>query len=831
MSNQPIADQIEFFASCPLGFEQLLSRELRSIAPVKTRPLQGRVQFFSTLKDAYTICLYTRLASRIIYVIKHIDATDAQTLYQQAAEIPWWEHIDRGTTCAIDAHGTNENLNNSIFSAQKVKDALCDACIKTQGWRPSIDTHHPDVMISLRIAKNRATLGIDLSGEPLFKRGWEAQKNTQHHLAFLRPDYAAALLSQSSWYSCVRHEHATLVCAYPQSGTLCIEAVEQALHLACGRNRIHWGFLKWKGHQPDIWENVIDQSKNDEQRYQNHTCTLVLYDDMAAQRKSMQTIRYMLSRAHISAARVNFETVDFDEFIQRYAKFSQGQTIANNSNAPHVASNTSATAFIFNASQTDVSSTAICADRVSKLIQAAQTTCKEHEPSKDSSETLKRSLTVSIPEELAHEAGNALLAQTCTTRLGTQTVLFGNLRPAARELFSCELGGAWSQGRMQDITIFDKGAAQFAARLKKTLKQRESWAKREDVSCYRVYDADLPDFACSIDVFNAYQPRTTKTTTKDRAAQRWLNISEYKAPKVIDPVKAKLRLYDTLHIASLILQTKPEDVFVHTRMQAKGGSQYHMPQTNNARKTVRTRDTSTAALRNANTSAVRNASSSPLCKSGMPEGSHLIEEGGLIFEVNFTARHDCGIFLDFREVRNRVREMAKAMKGSKRFLNLFAYTATSTCYAADGGANYTTTVDMSAPTLQWAQRNMERNGFKGNQHEYIRADVLTWIQDMRHSKNRWDLILCDVPTFSNSNKMHGKTWDVARDHVELIITLSRLLTRDGKALFCCNLKHFTLNKEALAKAGVAIRDITADTIPFDFARTQNVHHAYIVTRG
>ena len=324
-------------------------------------------------------------------------------------------------------------------------------------------------------------------------------------------------------------------------------------------------------------------------------------------------------------------------------------------------------------------------------------------------------------------------------------------------------------------------------------------------------------------MFNAYQPRTTKTATQDGSAQRWLNISEYKAPKVIDPIKAKLRLYDTLHIASLILQTKPEDVFVHTRMQAKGGSQYHMPQTSNIRKTAHTRDTSTAAL--------RKASASPLRKSSMPEGSHLIEEGGLIFEVNFTARHDCGIFLDFREVRNRVREMAKAMKGSKRFLNLFAYTATSTCYAADGGANYTTTVDMSAPTLQWAQRNMERNGFKGNQHEYIRADVLTWIQDMRHSKNRWDLILCDVPTFSNSNKMHGKTWDVARDHVELIITLSRLLTRDGKALFCCNLKHFTLNKEALTKAGVVIHDITADTIPFDFARTQNVHHAYVVTRG
>ena len=214
----------------------------------------------------------------------------------------------------------------------------------------------------------------------------------------------------------------------------------------------------------------------------------------------------------------------------------------------------------------------------------------------------------------------------------------------------------------------------------------------------------------------------------------------------------------------------------------------------------------------------------------LPVGAHLVDEGGLTFEVNFDARHDCGIFLDHRETRGRVREMMKLTKGSKRFLNLFAYTGTATCYAADGGAKHTTTVDLSRPSLDWARRNMARNGFTGCEHELGQADVLAWVSEQRHTKNRWDLIFCDVPTFSNSARMRKASFDVQRDHAELIIGVSRLLVRGGSAIFSCNLRTFRPDVEKLERAGVRLTDITDETIPEDFARNRKVHHAYLVER-
>ena len=204
---------------------------------------------------------------------------------------------------------------------------------------------------------------------------------------------------------------------------------------------------------------------------------------------------------------------------------------------------------------------------------------------------------------------------------------------------------------------------------------------------------------------------------------------------------------------------------------------------------------------------------------------------GSTFEVNFDARHDCGIFLDHRETRSRIREMMKQTKGSKRFLNLFAYTGTATCYAADGGAKHTTTVDLSRPSLEWARRNMARNGFAGPEHEFVQADVLAWVSEQRHTRNRWDLIFCDVPTFSNSARMRKASFDVQRDHAELIIGVSRLLVRGGRAIFSCNLRGFKPDVEKLERAGVRLTDMTDETIPEDFSRNRKIHHAYLVERA
>lgn len=204
-----------------------------------------------------------------------------------------------------------------------------------------------------------------------------------------------------------------------------------------------------------------------------------------------------------------------------------------------------------------------------------------------------------------------------------------------------------------------------------------------------------------------------------------------------------------------------------------------------------------------------------------------IEEGGYTFEVDLNGRLDTGIFLDHRITRSLVGKRAQ----DARFLNLFAYTGTATVYAAGGGARSTVTVDLSQTYLEWADRNMLANGFDGSEHSFERGDVMRWLTDARRSGRRFDVIFVDPPTFSNSKSMGRRTWDVQRDHVELLINVTRLLSEEGEAVFSCNLRSFKPDLQKLERYGVVLEDVSADTIPADFARTPKIHKCYIVTRA
>ena len=335
-------------------------------------------------------------------------------------------------------------------------------------------------------------------------------------------------------------------------------------------------------------------------------------------------------------------------------------------------------------------------------------------------------------------------------------------------------------GAPHKVEVFEQASEQFAARLRKVFKERRKWAAREGVTCYRVYDSDLPDYAVAIDVY---------TGAGDARGNTYLHIAEYAPPASVDPVKARHRFNDALAIAPIVCSVRPDHVFSKTRIRDKGGSQY------------------------------RNA--------GHRAYSTTIEENGYQFEVDLAGRLDTGLFLDHRATRKLIERKADGA----RFLNLFAYTGTASVYAAGGGAASTTTVDLSQTYLDWAKRNMMANGFKGADHVFERADVMRWITDARRSGKRYDLIFVDPPTFSNSKAMGKRTWDVQRDHVELLIGVSRLLSEEGEAVFSCNLRSFKPFVDELEKYGVEIEDISPETIPEDFARTPKIHKCYLVRRG
>lgn len=330
------------------------------------------------------------------------------------------------------------------------------------------------------------------------------------------------------------------------------------------------------------------------------------------------------------------------------------------------------------------------------------------------------------------------------------------------------------------VDVHDETSSQFASRLRKVYKERRKWARREGVSCYRVYDADLPGYAAAIDLYAGAGEDEGKT---------FVHVAEYAAPSSIDELKARHRMSDILAITPVVLGVPPERVFSKTRRRDRGGSQY--------------RD------------------------AGERSFVATVEEDGSLFEVDLAGYVDTGIFLDHRDTRHMVGEMA----AGGDFLNLFAYTGTATVHAAACGARTTCTVDMSATYLDWARRNMANNGFSGRAHRFERADVMQWITSARRDRRLFDLVFVDPPTFSNSKSMGRRTWDVQRDHVELLIGVSRLLREGGRAVFSCNLRTFKPDFESLEKYGVEIEDITAQTIPHDFERNPRIHKCYLVKRA
>ncbi len=759
---------MEFVATCPKGFESLLAGELHSLGAEGVRPLVGQVSFAGSLADAYRCCLWSRLASNVTLVLARVGAANADQLYEGLSAIPWEDHVSPGATMAIEARGTNEQLRNTQFVALRSKDAVADRLLARMGARPLVNTDAPDVGIVVRLSRERALVGIDLTGEPLFNRGWESAAAGRGRLAPRRPDYAAALLEAGCWFRDVRHGSPVLVDLFPGTGSVAVEAASQALDRAPGLLRVRWGFSRWAGHDADAWDALAAEAADRATAGAENSVELLLCDSRpgaeAAARRALRAAGMDVEPRFLSPGELAAAVGDGSPLLVADLAWPQPDDLASEAEAL-------------------------------SLFSAGVGAVAGHDGA---------GVVALSPDDAADAAAGGEPAEAIDVILGRDEATIRCYDPMS---LSAEHPLVQLRGGAGSVPVLVGASDQFAARLTKVAKLRAKWAAREDVSCYRVYDADLPDYAVSIDLYRG-----------SATPGRWLYVSEYAAPKDVNAGLARRRLLDVLAIAPRVLDVDPANVHVRVRTRARGGSQYADGgrEGRAATRDGMARDTRLGRRRDGHVE--------------LPRGAHLVDEGGLTFEVNFSERLDCGLFLDHRETRAMVRELMKRTPGGS-FLNLFAYTGTASCYAADGGAGLTTTVDLSRPSLDWARRNMERNGFVGRNHEFIQADVLQWVADRRHEhRYTWDLIFCDVPTFSNSNRMHASSWDVQRDHADLIISVSRLLSRGGCAIFSCNLRSFKPDIETLEKAGVELVDITARTIPEDFSRNPKIHHAYLVTR-
>ncbi len=756
--------ELEFFASCTAGLEDALAQELKSFGIERVRPLSGGAAFFCPAELALRACLWSRVASRILLVVGRVNAGDASLLYAGAYDMPWEDVLASGATMAVRAHGTNDELRNTRFTALKVKDAIVDRMRARCDERPAVDTKAPRAVIDVRVRDNRATISLDFSGEALNRRTYLAPDDKED--AALACSLAAGALALAGWADCAA-QGASFVDPACRDGIMLVEAVLMACDCAPGLHRKRWGFTCWAHFDKAAWETLVNEANDRFETGLVRVGGASAAEMTPADRPDSDRVRFVgastsspfitRARNHVRQAGVRpiasielGDAAGADELVRGHKAVFRAPSIM-------VACNIDA------ASRAD-SPAHIQADEAAFAAVCA----RAPEGSR---------FVVIGAQDVQSRFGCAPASRHALGRGRVETpVDVFDVRPQGGQVVEVpDMAG----GAPHSVEVLEGASEQFAARLRKVLKERRKWAAREGVTCYRIYDSDLPDYAVAIDWY---------TGAGDARGNDYLHIAEYAPPASVDPDKARRRFNDVLAIAPVVCGVRPDHVFSKTRMREKGGGQY------------------------------RNA--------GQRAYVTTIEEGGYRFEVDLAARLDTGLFLDHRLTRQLVGEKADGA----RFLNLFAYTGTASVYAAGGGARETTTVDLSQTYLDWARRNMAANGFTGASHTFERADVMKWITEARRRGLRYDLVFVDPPTFSNSKAMGKRTWDVQRDHVELLIGVSRLLSEEGLAVFSCNLRSFKPYIDELEKYGVELQDISPSTIPADFARTPKIHKCYVVHR-
>lgn len=758
MTANPAAGRHSFYAPCARGLESLLADELRAMRLRSVRPQRGGVLFAGELRHAYRALLWTRYASRVLLSLGEVDATTADALYAGIRDIAWEDHLSSDGTLVVDAAGTNDALRNTQFTAVRVKDAVADRFRDRSGRRPSVSSTDPDVRINIVVRGEKAKVSIDLSGAPLHRRGYREQG--VQVAAPIKETLAAAVLGFAGWEATASSGGA-FVDPLAGSGTLAIEAALIAGDVAPGLLRREWGFDRWLGHDSAAWDSLREEAVRRRAAGLPGIAPVFASDrDPAA----IEVARRFVRRAGLESV-VRLEIRELAN-VQPPAGAGHGLLASNPPYGERITDRRGLPALY------------------GELSRVARTRFEGWDIALiTSDESVAAGL--SLHPTASHDVFNG--------RIPAKVYVFGAVssraaaaRPAERGSRGVSIGGAdgdapreRSSDRTPAAPATDTGAQAFENRLRKMAKHLGTWARRTGVTCYRVYDADLPDYNVAIDLYRG---------AGSDEGRSWLHIAEYAPPADIDESKAAERLGDAVAVASEVLGVADSDIFVKRRERQRGSSQY-----------------------------VRES------REGV---TGIVAERGLLFEVNFSDYLDTGLFLDHRDTRAWVGDLAKG----QTFLNLFAYTGTVSVHAAAGGAATTTTVDLSRTYLDWAGRNLERNGFAGEEHQLARADVSAWLTEAAKGPVRYGLIFCDPPTFSNSKRMDD-TFDVQRDHVGLIASAAQLLAEDGTLVFSCNRRRFEMDVDALRERGLELRDVTRRTIPKDFERTPGVHSCWTVRRA
>ncbi|GGY05472.1 ribosomal RNA large subunit methyltransferase K/L [Litchfieldella qijiaojingensis] len=729
MSDEQLTDSMAFFATCPKGLETLLATELEGLGGTTTKTTVAGVHFQATLEVGYRACLWSRLANRFILCLAREEGVERPEQVKDVAQsLDWHDHLRPGTTMAVDFHGLSDHIRHTRFGAQVVKDGVVDSLRAAGRARPDIDPRHPDLRLYAHLHRGRLMLGIDLSGDSLHKRGY--RRELGH--APLKENLAAALLVRADWPERAKAGEA-LIDPMCGSGTLLIEAALMAADMAPNIARQRFGFHGWAGHEPALWHELKREAE--------------ARASIGRKRCKARLYGFDQSPQAIAAAKANAMRAGIPALIKL-----EGASVAQLTRPESLPADAHGL-LITNPPY---------GERLGELPGlvplyadlGART--RQHFPG----------------WRLALFTGNPDLGHRTGLRADKQYAFKNG--PLDCKLLLIEIpdaGGepaAKADHEAPSRPARSEGAQMFANRLEKNLKRLKKWLERSGESCYRLYDADMPEYALAIDVYG------------DR-----VHVQEYAPPKSIDPSQAQRRLLDALGVIPDVLGVKAEHVHFKQRERQAGKAQYQKQATSGERYQVR--------------------------------------EGRAKLWVNLRDYLDTGLFLDHRPVRRMLAEMAPG----KRFLNLFCYTGAATVQAAlgteqQGGASDSVSVDLSNTYLDWARDNIALNRLDPSRHRVVRDDCLHWLET---AGSEFDLIFLDPPTFSNSKRMEG-TLDIQRDHIRLVELAMARLAPGGTLVFSNNQRRFKLD-DALVERYV-VEDISAKTFDPDFTRRPNLHHCFLI---
>ncbi len=685
----------KIFISCPHALEYLLADEIISLGMDINRISPQGVYISAEIADIYKICLWSRIASRVQVILFEGDVPDTGSIYQLCYNFNWQEHFSEKNTFAIKFHGTSKHIRNSMFGALLIKDSIVDYFAKTTGERPNIAKENPEILLHAHLQNGKLTVSLDMTGYSLHQRGYRAQ----NYQAPIKENLAAAMLYRAKWPDLV-NEGYQLYDPFCGTGTIVIEAAMIALNIAPGLLRDDQAFHNWQMHQPLIWEKIKNTAKL---AIKNQPISNKIYGSDISP-KAIPIAKDSAIAAGVSDI-ITWKQLDFADYKQ--VATDKGLLIAN---PPF-------------------------GERLSD------------------SQTLKP-LYKKIGESLYNYFANwkaailtydPMLAKEIGLRSNKQYKLYNGALEC--KLYCFELNENNKLMNFDSTYKKSSNAEMFANRLRKNFQHLKKWAKRNNIYCYRVYDADLPEYSFAIDIYNDFSV-----------------IQEYKAPDSVPEKKAKQRLMDVINITPEILEIENKNVIAKTRERQKGKQQY----------------------------------------TKIDNSKNFLEviEGQAKFKINLTDYLDTGIFLDHRIMRLQFSKL----KPKNKFLNCYCYTATASVHAALSGA-ITTNIDLSNTYLNWAKDNFHLNSLDIRKHQFIQEDCAKWL---KNSNETFDVIFLDPPSFSNSKSMEN-TLDIQRDHAELINHAMALLKPNGILYFSTNLRKFKLQPEISSKYKVQdISSLTID---------------------